>query len=67
MVDGFAQVTNNKKKNLKKNKLPPIWMLTFSCLDAKDESCLDEGNKNVGNFQRLGNKSMILKEKIAIQ
>jgi hypothetical protein len=52
---------------LKKNRLPLIWILTFNCCVAKYEFRLDEGNKDVGNFQRLGDKSTILKERVGIQ
>jgi hypothetical protein len=42
-------------------------MLAFNFLVAQDESRLDEGNKDVGKFQRLNDKSTILEKKVGIQ
>jgi hypothetical protein len=62
VVDGFSQVTNSKKKNE-----APIWMLDSSFLATQYEFCLNEGNKDVGRFQRLGDKFAILEERAGIQ
>ncbi len=42
-------------------------MLASNFPIAKDESCLGEGNKDVGKFQRLNDKSTILEERVGIQ
>ncbi len=52
---------------MKKNRLPPIWMLTSNFPIAQDESHLGEGNKDVEKFQRLNDKSTVLEEKVGIQ
>jgi hypothetical protein len=49
---------------LKKNRLPRIWVLAFSFLATQDEFRLSEGNKDIGKFQRLGDKFAILEERM---
>jgi hypothetical protein len=42
-------------------------MLASNFPTTQDESCLDEGNEDVGKFQSLNDKSAILEKRFGIQ